>query len=197
MPCSVPFPALVSRRAFDAVLEPVDRDNGAFLDSRALRGADQETVRKQLAGSLGVPVRAPEPWDYADSYAAAARRQIMPPRAYLNELRKSRYFVLMRGTADSKTASGLIGQASIEAAACGCVVLSGHGAYPDRLCHKVGYIDPNSWASVADTIRLLEADTDLRLEILAHQERKLQECFLEQPMVLLEELVRVKRKALK
>lgn len=193
LPCSVPFPALVSQQAFDAVLEPAGQDNGAFLDSRALRGAtDQAAVREQLAERFGVPVRAPHPWDYADSYAAAAGRQIMPPRAYLDELRRSRYFVLMRGTIGGER-SGLIGQAAIEAAACGCIVLSGHGAYPDLLCHELCYIDPDNWDSVMATIRVLERSADARAEVLAHQGRKLRECFWEQPMALLDELVRLKK----
>jgi len=193
LPCSVPFPALASARAFDAVLEPVERDNGAFLDSRALRKAsDQKQARKRLQETLRVPVRAPEPWNYADSYQAAARREIMTPRAYLDELHRSRYFVLMRGTAEP-VRSGLIGQASIEAAACGCIVLSGHGAYPDRLCHKIGYIDPTDWGSVARAIGALEGDEDLRADVLVHQAQKLEECFWDQPMDLLERLVELKR----
>jgi len=192
LPVSVPFPALASKRAFDDVLHYVKRDNGVFLDSRALRKEkNHRDALKRLSEQVGLPVRAPRPWNYAASYLEAARGNIESPRKYLERVKSCRYFVLMRGT--KRGPSGLIGQAAIEAAACGCIVLSGHGRYPDRLCHLEGYIDPKNWNSVIERIKRLEADERLRAEVLAHQERKLKEQFWEYPMSILGELLERKR----
>ena len=193
LPVSVNFPALVSRKAFENVIDTTKQD-AVFLDSRVLRTySNQAEGKLKLSQDFGVKVYAPDEWDYKNSYYEAAHRHIMPPRAYLERMAKCKYFVLMRGTREAGKPS-FIGQAAIEAAALGCIVLSGHGSYPDKLCHKDGYIDPKNMTSVIRIIKKLQQDDRLCKEIIAHQYKKLKENFWDKPMMLLENLVALKQK---
>lgn len=194
LPISVPFPALVSPKAFEAVLD-ITKQKAAFLDSRILRNdKNQNGTRQNLEKQLGVKILAPDAWNYKDSYYEAAHKHIMSPRAYLERVAKCRYFVLMRGSTDHKDSTSFVGQAAIEAAALGCIVFSGHGAYPNLLCHKETYINPGDMQTVATKIQMLEKDEGLRRKVVAHQHRRLKENFWDKPMALLEELIKIKQR---
>lgn len=187
LPMPIPFPPLHSHQQAALAFDVQHKSHSVFLDSRQIRHTrDIRSFKAKMEYWLGVPVAHPRPWDFANSYEEAAKRHIMSTREFVGRLASCRYFLLSRGP-------GAIGQSIPEAASVGCIVLASGETYSKKLCHPEAMINPQDYASAARVLQKLEADKELRSEILRYQYEKLEANFYSKPMAKLDKLLEKKR----
>lgn len=88
-----------------------------------------------------------------------------------------------------------MGQALIEAAALGLIVVAPwRSAYSPLLCHQLCLTAPSDPPEDGvRRIRRIEKDPGWQAEILAHQDRVLQELFWKRPLEILDRALKMKR----
>lgn len=179
LPQSIPFPFPTNYRLLRELVQPTN-EPAVFLDTRLTEREPLSWFKKRCK----LPIRcSPEP--------ASSRKKILAgkftrTREYLEALGSCKYFLLSRKPS-------FIGQAALEAAALGLIVISGSGVYPSTLCHKRCLVNPNNPRRGLNAIKGIEKDVGLQEEILAHQDAVLQDVFWERPLAVLREALEMKR----
>lgn len=179
LPQSVRFPYTASPGMLQGLVDMPAERVGILLDSKTTK------YRRQLRGPL--PRTFTKGVGRDDFHMRVARRQMTPPADWLQMMAQCRYYLLWRDKAT-------IGQAAIEAAAMGLIVV-GNGIYPRMICHPVCLMDIGA-ESIHDAMHRMEeieTDADLQCEILAHQHSRLAWSFWHKPIAMLRQALEMKR----
>ena len=180
LPSSVPFPFPTNHGLLKELIQPTN-EPAVFLDTRLLRKAPLWWFEKRC----NLPVRcSPKP--------AINGRRILSGRftgtkEYLEALGSCKYFLVSKK-------QNSIGQAALEAAALGLIVMSGPGVYPSVLCHPRCLTAPNNPRQGLNVIKEIERDANLQKEILAYQDAVLWTTFWKEPLGLLRDALKMKRR---
>lgn len=196
LPASIYFPHLVHIETMRSLV--AGRRPAVFLDhwmvTRPGHGCSQQyydDVMASYRALTGLEVVHAQYGSRTKHHVDVAEGRILHTRDYLRVLGGCKYFTAIReGSA--------IGQAVIEAAALGCIVISNSACQcAQRVCHSA-CLTPTT-RSQGDKeygmrqIRKIEADSALQEEILAHQDAQLRRFFWTEPMLTLLKAVEVKR----
>lgn len=179
LPSRVPFPFPTNHKLLRELIRPTN-EPAVFLDTRLLRKAPLWWFEKRCA----LPIRcSPKP---AINGGRILSGRFTGTKGYLEALGACKYFLV------SKKRSN-IGQASLEAAALGLIVVSRPGIYPSALCHPRCLAKPNTPRQGLNLIKQIEKDEILQAEGLEYQDTVLQDLFWERPLAILEKAVTMKR----
>lgn len=186
LPQSVQFPYLANAEILQGLVDIPAVREGILFDSKT-RGtvkADLPVFMSKGMGRIG------------HFHRAVARRQLTSPAKWLQLMARCKYFLLWRE-------GPIIGQAAIEAAAMGMIVVAGQRAvYPSMMCHPDCLLDVEakrqphhavSGQAAIERIECIEAQPECQAEILAYQHERLEELFWRKPLAMLERAVEMKR----
>jgi hypothetical protein len=179
LPQAISFPFPTNRNLLRKLIQPMN-ESAVFLDTRLVKKEPLWWFRKRC----NLPIRcSPQP--------ATNGRRILAGRftrtkEYLEMLGSCKYFLVSKK-------QNSIGQAALEAAALGLIVVSGPGVYPNVLCHPRCLTAPNNPRQGLNVIKKIEKDTELQREILAHQDGVLSSNFWKGPLATLHKALEMKR----
>lgn len=180
LPQAISFPFPTSPDIMRMLIQPTN-EPAVFLDTRLVKKEPLWWFEKRC----NLPIRcSPQP---ASSGRRILAGKFTKMREYLETLGSCKYFL-----ASKKRSS--IGQAALEAAALGLIVISGPGVYPSVLCHPRCLTAPNNPRQGLNVIKKIEGDADLQKEILAHQDAILWTRFWKEPLGLLHDALKMKRR---
>ena len=179
LPQSISFPFPTSHRLLRELIQPTN-ESAVFLDTRLTKREPPSWFRKRCE----LPIRcSPQP---ASNGQKVLGEQFTKTKEYLKTVGMCKFFLLARK-------SGFVGQAALEAAALGLIVVSGPGVYPSVLCHPRCLTAPNNPRQGLNAIKSIEKDVGLQEEILAYQDAVLWTTFWKEPLGLLHDALKMKR----
>jgi len=179
LPSSVPFPFPTNHKLLRELIKPVN-EAAVFLDTRLTKKESLPWFGKRC----NLPIRcSPEP---ASSGRKILSGEFSKTEDYLTTLGSCKYILLSRKP-------NFIGQAALEAAALGLIVVSGPGVYPSVLCHPRCLTAPNNPRQGLNVIKQIEKNTELQSKILAHQDAVLSLRFWKEPLATLHKALEMKR----
>lgn len=179
LPQSVSFPFPTNHKLLRGLIQSTN-EASIFLDTRLVKKEPLWWFKKRC----NLPVRcSPQP---ATNGRRILAGRFTKTREYLEILGSCKYFLV------SKKRNS-IGQAALEAAALGLIVVSGPGVYPSVLCHPRCLMAPNNPRQGLNVIKEIEKDTKLQREILAHQNAMLSSKFWKEPLTTLHRVLEMKR----
>lgn len=180
---SVSFPFPTNPDTMRTLIQPTN-ESAVFLDTRLVKKEPLSWFEKRC----DLPVRcSPEP---ASSGRKVLAGKFTKMKEYLGALGGCKYFLLCRKP-------NFVGQAALEAAALGLIVISGPGVYPNVLCHPACLIESNNPRQGLNAIKRIEKDAGLQKEILAHQDAVLWQRFWKEPLNTLHIGLEMKRRWMK
>lgn len=179
LPQSVACPYPTDLNLMRNLIKPTN-DPAVFLDTRLLNRESPSWFQARC----DLPIR------HSSKPAINSKRLLdqnfTDAKTYLTELGSCKYFLLCRKP-------NFNGQAALEAASMGLIVVSGPGIYPSALCLKESLTRPNSPRDGVKAIRKIEEDPALQKRLLAHQDRVLRQVFWKEPIEMLYAAVEMKR----
>jgi len=179
LPQPVSFPYPTDPDLMRGLIQPTN-EPAVFLDTRLLK----KEAPAWFKARCDLPIRhSSKP--ALDSRRILARN-FTDAKTYLTELGVCKYFLICRKP-------NFNGQATLEAAAMGAIVVSGPGIYPSALCLKESLTAPNSPRQGIAAIKRIEKDPELQKRLIAHQDKVLRQVFWKEPMEMLRAAVEMKR----
>ncbi|MHC4790384.1 MAG: FkbM family methyltransferase [Planctomycetota bacterium] len=189
LPQSIAFPYTANHDIMTKLLTPTNEPK-VFLDSHMIRG-NPDNIGQIVADyekKCGLPVKYPQPWDFANSYECVGKKLTKKTSEHLKDIARCKYFLLVRKAG--------IGQGAVEAASLGLIVISdSNEIYSQLLCHPACFVLPMNYDQALQKVRSIEADPALQKEILEHQKTALQKYFWNRPIGLLKRALELKRSA--
>jgi len=194
IPQPISFPYMHDPVSARSLFETSAKEDVAWVDWRALAslgmteawGPQNEAAARRLHKAIGVPVR------YRGSATFPGYSITDPPTwgdvafLYLRDMARCKYYVGV-----GRMHGG--GQSAVDAAALNCICIGQSDkayhrmlCHPDALCADMGELPRK--------MRRIVSSTDLQAEVLAWQERTLNERFVVGPRTILEEALQMKRK---
>lgn len=172
MPVSISFPYTVSPTVLQQLVNPPRQRRGILIDGKTSAPPDifEDVV-------MGPHIKR--------FHKAIAEHTIISPREWLERVASCRYGLLFRG-------DNVIGQAAIEEAALGLIVL-GQGIYPKMFCHPESLPRQISWPAIRRHIDSLDRDLGFRNRILDWQRVQLEWAFWDKPIGILRRGLVLKR----
>lgn len=179
LPQAVSFPYPTNPDLIRDLIRPT-HEPAVFLDTRLIKRESPDWFR----------ARCDLPIKHSSKPAMNSRRVLAQnftdAKTYLTELGLCKYFLLCRKP-------NFNGQAALEAASLGLIVVSGPGIYPSALCLRESITMPNSPREGVKAIKRIEADPDLQKRLLAHQDKVLRQVFWKEPIEMLYDAIEMKQ----
>lgn len=181
LPASVPFPFPTNPDTMRNVVMPTNMPiPSIFVDTRLTKKEPLSWFEKRTS----LPVRhSPRP---ASNGRKVLAGDFSATREYLEAVGACKYFLLARKR-------NFVGQAALEAAALGLIVVSGPGVIPSVLCHPSCLVEAENMRQGMGAIRKIEKDVGLQQKILRHQDGVLRDVFWDKPFGILEKAWRMKK----
>jgi len=180
LPQPVSFPYPTNPDLVRGLIKPT-HEPAVFLDTRLIK-KESPAWFEHRCGDLDIRFSSKP----AMNSRLVLAQNFTDAKTYLTELGSCKYSLLCRKP-------NFNGQAALEAASMGLIVVSGPGIYPSAFCLKESLTRPNSPREGIKAIKRIEANPDLQKKLLAYQDKVLRRVFWKEPVEMLYAAIEMKR----